>query len=346
MKRKKFYTLILAENNSSPIKTMILEKKYFQLISVSLIIVLLLLMAFLTDYVSLHIDQWEMSQLKKENQQLKQKFVSVESQLQDLEQKVHQISSFSAKLQMITKAKPDVLNQQMGFGKVHTNPIITALSIPSPAKRELSSLRKPIKTTPSQDISDFSEKAFGFVNHLEIRIDKLKEKSTLVKEDTWTLFTDLLEKKEILSNTPSILPAKGWLSSGFGYRNESIYSDHEPHFHRGVDIASTEGNPVVASADGKVVYTGYDDYGYGNLVVIDHGYGLKTYYAHLAAITTSVNKNIQRGEIIGEVGSTGRSTGSHLHYEVRIYGKPVNPENYILDQEDFSLAHFVQQQKL
>ena len=155
--------------------------------------------------------------------------------------------------------------------------------------------------------------------------------------------TDLLEKKEILSNTPSILPTKGWLSSGFGYRNESIYSDHEPHFHRGVDIASSEGSPVVASADGKVVYTGYDDYGYGNLVVIDHGYGLKTYYAHLAAIKTTAQKKIRRGEIVGEVGSTGRSTDPHLHYEIRIFETPVNPESYILDQEDLSLAYFVQQ---
>ena len=340
MKRKKLYTLILAENNSSHIKTISFEKKYFQIFLGSLIVLFLLLTAFLTDYFSLHTDQWQMSKLEKENKQLKQKFVSVQSQIQELEKKIHQISSFSKKLQMITKAEPEELNQQMGFGKIHTNSVITALSIPSP-RRDLSFVNKPMKPSSSpKEIPNVSEKVFGFVSHLEIRIENLKAKSELVKEDTWTLFTDLLEKKEILNNTPSILPTKGWLSSGFGYRNESIYSDHEPHFHRGVDIASSEGSPVVASADGKVVYTGYDDYGYGNLVVIDHGYGLKTYYAHLAAIKTTSQKKIQRGEIIGEVGSTGRSTGPHLHYEIRIFGTPVNPESYILDQEDLSLSYF------
>lgn len=343
MKRKKLYTLILAENNSSHIKTINFEKRYFHIFLGSLICLFLLFTVFLTDYFSLHIDQWQMSQLKKENKQLKQKFVSVESQLQELEKKIHQISSFSTKLQMITKAEPEELNQQLGFGKIHTNSVITALSIPSP-KRDLSSVNKPMKPSPSySEIPNLSEKGFGFIRHLEVRIENLKKKSKLVKEDTWTLFTDLLEKKEILNNTPSILPTKGWLSSEFGYRNESIYSDHEPHFHRGVDIASTEGSPVVASADGKVVYTGYDDYGYGNLVVIDHGYGLKTYYAHLAEIKTTVKKIVHRGTVIGKVGSTGRSTGPHLHYEVRIFGKPVNPSNYILDQEDLSLTYFVQQ---
>ena len=91
------------------------------------------------------------------------------------------------------------------------------------------------------------------------------------------LYTDLLEKQEVVNRTPSILPVRGWISSHFGLRNETIYSDHEPHFHRGGDIASTEGKPVVASARWKIHYTGYDEYGYGNLIIIDHGYGLKTY---------------------------------------------------------------------
>ena len=115
---------------------------------------------------------------------------------------------------------------------------------------------------------------------------------------------------------------------------KTIYVDHEPYFHRGMDIASKEGSPVMATADGKVVYTSYDEYGYGNLIVIDHGYGLKTYYGHLAEINTKVGKSVQRGKIIASVGSTGRTTGPHLHYEVRIFGVPVNPENYILDQGD------------
>ena len=336
MKKKKLYTFILAENNSSRLKTITFEKKYFHIFLSVLLALFLLLTAFLTDYFSLYVDQWKLSQLQSENKELKQKFVYVDNQLKNLENKVHKISGFSKKLQMITNVSPDQINRQMGFGKIYSSSAIAVLSNSRPSSRGISSLGKMEKVSfDKQDSDFFHTKDFVSNQDLEIRIEKLKGKSELVKQDTWTLYTDLLEKQEVLNNTPSVLPTKGWVSSKFGYRNETIHSDDEPQFHRGVDIASSEGNPVLASADGKVTYTGYDEHGYGKLVVIDHGYGLKTYYAHLAEIKTKIGKFVQRGEIIASVGSTGKSTGPHLHYEVRVFSVPVNPENYILDQGDF-----------
>jgi len=330
MKRKKFYTFIIAENSSKNLRKITIEAKYVHIFLNTLCILFLLFVIFLTDYSGLYVDQWKLSQLKKENKQLSQKFANLDSELKSLEQKVHQISDFSKKLQLITTVSSDQIDNQMGFGKIHSNSAIAALSSSSFANRRPSStlsLNKESAVWPKVD-------SFSKSNKLELRIEKLKGKSELVKQDAWTLFTDLLEKQEILNNTPSILPVRGWVSSEFGFRNETIYSDHEPDFHRGVDIASKEGNSVVSTADGKIVYTGYDDSGYGNLVVVDHGYGLKTYYAHLAEIKTKMGKNVQRGEIIATVGSTGRSTGPHLHYEVRILGIPVNPDKYISDQND------------
>lgn len=332
MKRKKHYTFIIAENNSPKLKKITVEKKYVRFFLSAMLGMFLLLTAFLTDYFGLHVDQWRLSQMEKENQQWEKKFNHLNSQLRDLEKKVHQISDFSKKIQLITNASSEHINKTMGFGKIHSSSTIAALSVSHPSNR-----------SPASNLSPEQASSPSFNNEapptnreeLEVRIEKLKGKSELVKQDTWTLYTNLLEKQEILNNTPSIQPVRGWMSSSFGYRNETIYSDHEPHFHRGLDIASTEGNPVLASADGKVIYTGYDDHGYGNLVVLDHGYGLKTYYAHLAEIKTKVGKTVQRGDTIASVGSTGRSTGPHLHYEVRIFGIPVNPENYILDQSDF-----------
>ncbi len=339
MKRKKFYTFIVAENSSANLKKFTVEAKYIYALLGVFAVLFFLFMAFLADYFGLHVDQWRLSQLKRENKELSQKFVQMTGQMRDLEQKVQQVSDFSKKLQLITNVSPESINKQRGFGKIHTNAAILALSSHSPSNRrpagsaELShekNSHRPINSGFSQS------------DELEMRIESLRGKSQLVKQDAWTLYTDLLEKQEILHNTPSILPVRGWVSSSFGYRNETIYSDHEPYFHRGVDIASTEGNPVVSTADGKVVYTGYDDSGYGNLVVVDHGYGLKTYYAHLAEIQTKTGKIVQRGEVIASVGNTGRSTGPHLHYEVRIYGVPVNPDNYILNKNDaFSASSMV-----
>ena len=330
MKIKKRYSIIIAEESSPNTKTFTLGQKQIRIILASLATFGLLLTGFLTDYFGQTVDRWSLSQLKKENRELKQKFHSIDNQMKTLEQEVYQVKDFSKKLQLITSASPEDINNSMGFGKIRSNSALLALSSKpaafKPANRAISSVPSPTFANP-QRVNNSQE--------LELKIKNLRGQSQLVKQDVWTLYTDLLEKQEILEHTPSIQPVRGWMSSGFGYRNETIYSDHEPHFHRGVDIASTEGSPVLASADGKVTYTGYDEHGYGNLIVLDHGYGLKTYYAHLAEIKTQVGEIIQKGEAIGSVGSTGRSTGPHLHYEVRIFGVPVNPDNYMLDKSDF-----------
>lgn len=335
MKRKKFYTIIFSGDSFSSLKKITVQQKYAHIILAVLISLALLFTVFLTDYLGIYIDKWELSQLKKKNQGLEKKLADLNSHFNELEKKVYKISDFSKKLQIITNTSSEHINQQMGIGKIHSSSEILALSSYTPAQKVFRSPNSQNLNQKFHEKNHYSETSpLELSNALEVRIEELKGKSDLVKQDIWTLYTDLLEKQEILNNTPSILPVKGWVSSHFGYRNETIYSDHEPHFHRGVDIASTEGNPVVSAADGKIVYTGYDDYGYGNLIVIDHGYGLKTYYAHLSKIETKIGKQVQRGEIIARVGSTGKSTGPHLHYEVRIFGIPVNPDNYILDQTE------------
>ena len=343
MKRKKHYTFIISENSSSNLKTITVEKKYIYLFFGVFCSLFLLLTAFLTDYLALYVDKWKLSQLQKENSQLKKQFGYVDKKLKDLEKRVYKISDFSKRLQLITNASPEQINQQMGFGKIHSSSAIVALSENSPPSRGLSSLGK-VEETPfkQQEDSDLSINDFAFRDELEFRIEQLTGKSELVKQDAWTLYTDLLEKQELLNSTPSISPVKGWVSSVFGYRNETIYEDHTPDLHHGIDIAAAEGTPVVATADGKVFRTGYNK-NYGNFVIIDHGYGLKTYYAHLSEIKTKKNHYaqggevyVQRGEVIALVGSTGKSTGPHLHYEIRIFGVPVNPDNYILDQVAFT----------
>jgi murein DD-endopeptidase MepM/ murein hydrolase activator NlpD len=127
--------------------------------------------------------------------------------------------------------------------------------------------------------------------------------------------------------TPSIWPVVGKLESGFGgRRNPFGGSGYE--FHSGQDIDAPPGTPVVAGASGTVIFTGWQN-GYGQLVVIDHGGGLTTRYGHLSHIDVELGKVVTRGEFLGKVGSTGRSTGPHLHYEVRINDEPVNPLQYL-----------------
>lgn len=131
--------------------------------------------------------------------------------------------------------------------------------------------------------------------------------------------------------TPTIWPVNGKLEGGFGgRRNPFGGSGYE--FHSGQDIEADWGAPIVSGASGRVTFTGWQN-GYGQLVEVDHGGGLTTRYAHLSHIDVELDQVVERGQLLGKVGSTGRSTGPHLHYEVRINDQPVNPLPYLLQMK-------------
>jgi murein DD-endopeptidase MepM/ murein hydrolase activator NlpD len=153
------------------------------------------------------------------------------------------------------------------------------------------------------------------------------------------------EKQEELDYTPSVWPListeVGWISSNLGYRNDPLTGKRA--YHNGIDISTSEGTPIIAPANGVVVEVS-SSRTLGNTLGIDHMNGYTTIYGHLKAFNVKVGERITRGQIIGYLGNTGRSTGPHLHYEVRLNGKPVNPKLYILNNDtkapswDFQVA--------
>lgn len=138
----------------------------------------------------------------------------------------------------------------------------------------------------------------------------------------------LRERRSILAATPSTWPVRGWVTSGYGYRISPFTGKRR--FHSGIDISTRRGTPIKAPAQGVVTFAGVEG-GLGRMVVINHGHGLVTRYAHMKKYTVKVGQRVKRGQIIGQVGNTGRSTGPHLHYEVMLSGTTTNPRNYILD---------------
>ena len=142
-------------------------------------------------------------------------------------------------------------------------------------------------------------------------------------DSSLSLVARMVEKRNALANaTPSIWPAHGWLSSNMGHRTDPMTGGDD--FHAGLDIAGDRGQPVFATAAGVVTSASYQG-NYGNFVVIDHGYGLETRYGHLQSFGVTKGSKVQRGQVIGRVGATGRATGSHLHYEVLANGNLLNP---------------------
>jgi murein DD-endopeptidase MepM/ murein hydrolase activator NlpD len=162
---------------------------------------------------------------------------------------------------------------------------------------------------------------FGLLRSL---LEGLESRLSIVKQS--------VDRRDALAAaTPSIWPAHGWLSSPMGYRTDPV-NGASGDFHPGLDIAGEVGQPVYATAAGEVTFAGGHG-NYGNLIVIDHGYGLETRYGHLQGFSVSRGDQVKRGDVIGRVGSTGRATGNHLHYEVLANGTLLNPLRLLTNQK-------------
>jgi murein DD-endopeptidase MepM/ murein hydrolase activator NlpD len=156
------------------------------------------------------------------------------------------------------------------------------------------------------------EDTFGVLRDL---LQGLESRLTYVRRD--------VERRQALAaSTPSIWPAHGWLTGTFGGRSDPFTG--EPGFHSGIDISLEKGQPVYATADGTIESATYSG-DYGNLITVNHGFGLTTRYGHLSGYAVKTGQHVKRGDVLGYVGSTGRSTGAHVHYEILANGKLLNP---------------------
>lgn len=175
---------------------------------------------------------------------------------------------------------------------------------------------------------DLAKRQAGLLREMHEQVDSLH----LATSNQKTGFSSLLEalegQKNLLACTPAIRPVKGWMTSRFGYRNSPFTGRRE--LHKGLDIANRKGTQIIAPADGIVKFTGRKGL-LGKTIDIDHGHGMITRYGHLKEILKKRGEPVKRGDIIAEMGDTGRSTGPHLHYEVHLNGVPVNPIKYILN---------------
>ncbi|WP_390891615.1 M23 family metallopeptidase [Edaphobacter flagellatus] len=143
-----------------------------------------------------------------------------------------------------------------------------------------------------------------------------------------SIFGGLSLGEDAAAYAPNLWPVMGPITSSFGQREDPVLGNGEGEFHKGLDISAANGTPVRATADG-VVKTAQMENGYGRAVVLDHGHGVETLYGHMSGFAVMTGQTVVRGQVIGYVGHSGRVTGSHLHYEVRIRNTPVNPHKYL-----------------
>ena len=166
------------------------------------------------------------------------------------------------------------------------------------------------------------------VRKMQDFLDELSNAARLEEVRQQDLLHSLRGNKGILASIPSIWPVTGFVSSGFGGRRSPFGGGGQ--FHKGLDISNRIGTPIVAPADGTVILAAPDG-AYGNSVEVNHGGGIVTKFAHMQRFNVKHGQWVKRGEVLGYIGLTGRTTGPHLHYEVRLNGVPVNPMRYILE---------------
>lgn len=288
------------------------------------------------DYLSLIAQTSKSRRLHLQNIQMKEQVASLEDKLGVLEGEMDYFRSFITKLKIIIapSSKNEDFNLTIsslhqGIGLIENESIIhlqRGLDSVGPLSEETDPLffKSPPLDLEKGEIAIEDRKDYAL---LSIRLDKAIRHAKLQKQSGLELWEWLSKRQSLLQATPSISPTKGWITSAFGYRT-SPYTK-KPSLHQGLDIAALYGTSVRATGDGVVTYTGYDS-GYGKLISIDHGYGMVTRYGHNSQVFVVMGQQVKRGEVIATVGNTGRTTGPHLHYEVRLDDVPVDPQNYIL----------------
>jgi murein DD-endopeptidase MepM/ murein hydrolase activator NlpD len=243
----------------------------------------------------------ENSVLKEENAQLRSQILLVQEKVAHISATLDRVERFDAKLRTaVTQLQDPERNLAIGPVGGGAEP-----SVPGPA--------------PAAEAN---------LNALPGKLSSLEGEAARQERSLRDLQEYFDDQRSLLASTPSIWPARGWVTSDFGSRIDPYTAERK--MHEGIDIATPIGQPIYAPSDGTVVFVGTEG-GYGKVLVIDHGYGVKTRYGHLSEILVHLGDRVGRGDKVALVGNTGRSTGPHLHYEVRVNGVPENPRKFILE---------------
>lgn len=298
-------------------------------------IIALALFAGVVDYFGLLAQSIENKRLRAENTQLNKQFQVVETKVVALENSLERVKTFTQKLRLITNiSDPDrtlqlTVGQQPVPGQAVDEYEPMDQRIPTEGMEEQDQVFAPAKTVNEAVGEVAAENSSKDYASLVIRIDRAVRETQLKEQSVIELWESLSDRQSLLNATPNIKPAKGWITSRFGRRLNPVTG--RIAIHAGLDIAAAPGSPVYAPADGIVTFASYDE-SYGKLVSIDHGYGVTTRYGHNSQLLVHVGQKVSKYEVISTVGNTGRSTGPHVHYEVRLNGIPVDPARYILDE--------------
>ncbi|WP_052610327.1 peptidoglycan DD-metalloendopeptidase family protein [Bacteriovorax sp. BSW11_IV] len=359
---------MLVPERDKGVRSIRIPKVLFQAFIFMSVIFGLLLGVLCYDYLKILKQVYENKHLSLENRQLKEQIQLFHMKINSLTDDIERIKTFEKKLRIITgfsgKKESAPNSSEEDSAKSENERIPNSLDSPDDydlnkedtVKVNIFNNFKEMKTDAKYlELKDLYEQKiatnFGLITgyaftkewneltkqsfalasdfaEFDYKYSKVKSHIKELEVAIHELDQYLLDRESFLKATPTLLPARGWITSYYGPRM-SHYSKRVK-MHEGLDIGANTGTPVIAPADGVVVAAG-EKPGFGLYVQIDHGYGIETLFAHNSKLLTKKGTVLKRGDAIAKVGNTGLSTGPHLHYEVRVNGTPVDPLYYILD---------------
>ena len=318
------YTIVIVPESKSGSKRYTVPYHLVTLGKILASVVFILVGYGIADYAHMRKLRSTYLQAMQDDRALKGEARILMTSLDEVRTSLRKVKEYSAKLSEITNLQTQSLTKRTG--------------LTSAANTNTSQVANYLPTTKSGA-------NMSVPGHLDL--DRLVFKPVFARLDSITMSSQrgvfelqqiigrLSQQKTLLASIPSLTPVDGWITSGFGQRSSPFTG--EPAIHHGLDVAAPSGTPIYAPADGVVVFAGVRS-GFGNFVMIAHGYGVVTGYGHNAQNLVSPGQVVHRGDQIATVGQSGRSTGPHLHYEVSVNGRKIDPKKFILNIDDLAIA--------
>ena len=316
-KKEKNYSVIIVSEATSTNKEFVLSSKLILNSIIASILLLLIFGYIIFDYLRTSFNKEKMKRLEKENIEWEATIDKLNANIREIEKKLNQMAVYKERISVaMGLTSPDALKEVGIGGEIDAAPAAAITSVPG--REEM----------PNLDMTNKGEKPESSREIVMKKADDIRQMAQKIQERLQFVESAMEKQKVRLAQTPSIWPTKGYLTSPLGWRTHPLTGKGD--FHNGQDIATQFGNKIIATADGVVLVAAHWDY-LGNLIIIDHGFGFTTRYGHLSSFNVKEGDQVKRFQVIGYVGNTGRSSAPHLHYEVRYFGKPLNPMNFIID---------------
>lgn len=308
------FTVLLIPHSARPMAALRLSSRAVQACCVVLIITFLSLTVFAGRYAQMVAHLHELRDLRLLTQVQAEQLQSLTHSADQLQDRLRQLARLDSELRQLLRLGDPPPSTDVG-DLLASGGTVTIAAQEDPFTAGLSLDQLTVQTSTAASAGLLAGALELLQEEMEARLVSL--------QDVQVAAADRVAYE---AARPSIWPTEGRITSGFGFRASPFGGYRE--MHEGVDIAAPIGTPVVATGDGRVIFTGWNS-ALGNTVVIDHGFDLRTLYGHVAKVTVEVGERVKKGQVIAFVGTTGRSTGPHVHYEVHLRGRPVNPLPYL-----------------